>query len=121
MRSSPVQACSSSESSGHLRPAASVGCGAVDVAEIGRDSKGNRVTRQERRVRWEPAAGVVDHAFDDEPVPGTHGLPLDLLRQGEPFPTREVVAYDTAFLSGHVVEHYRVVLLDAAEQSRHVR
>ena len=26
--------------------------------------------------------------------------------------------YDTAFLSGHVVEHYQVVLLDAAQQSQ---
>jgi hypothetical protein len=83
----------------------------------GRDSKGNRVVRQERRVRWEAAAGVVDHVFDDEPVPGTQGLPVDLLRQIEPFPTREVVPYDTAFLSGHVVEHYKVVLLEAAERS----
>jgi predicted RNA-binding Zn-ribbon protein involved in translation (DUF1610 family) len=87
------------------------------VTVQGRDSNGRAVTRQERRVRWEAASGVVDHVFDDEPVPGTQGLPLDLLRQVEPFPTQEVVAYDTAFLSGHVVEHYKVVLLDAANQS----
>jgi ribosomal protein S27E len=84
----------------------------------GRDSQGRPVTRTEQRTRWEPAAGVVDHAFDDEPVPGTQGLPLDLLRQIEPFPTQEVVAYDTAFLSGHVVEHYQVVLLDAAQKAQ---
>lgn len=83
----------------------------------GRDSQGRREVRSERRVRWEPASGVVDHFFDDEPVPGTHGIPLDLLRQIEPFPTSEVVAYDTAYLSGHVVEHYQVVLLDAAKAS----
>jgi predicted RNA-binding Zn-ribbon protein involved in translation (DUF1610 family) len=81
------------------------------------DSKGRRVVTQERRVRWEPAAGVVDHFFDDEPVPGTQGLPLDLLAQVQPFPTQEVVPYDTAFLAGHVVEHYRVVLFDAAQRS----
>lgn len=88
----------------------------VDVA--GRDSKGHRVTRRERRVRWEAASGVVNHAFDDEPVPGTQGLPLKLLRQVEPFPTGECVPYDTAFLSGHVVEHYKVVLLEAAQRSQ---
>jgi hypothetical protein len=88
----------------------------VDVE--GRDSKGHRVVRRERRVRWEAASGVVDHAFDDEPVPGTQGVPIDLLRQVEPFPTQEVVPYDTAFLSGHVVEHYKVVLIDAAKQSQ---
>jgi hypothetical protein len=87
------------------------------VSVPGRDAKGRPVMRQERRVRWEPAAGVVDTAFDDEPVPGTKGLPLDLLKGVEPFPTVEAVPYDTAFLSGHVVEHYQVVLLDAAQQS----
>jgi hypothetical protein len=83
----------------------------------GRDSSGRRVVRQERRVRWVPASGVVDHRFDDELVPGTHGVRLDLLRRVEPFPTAELVPYDTAFLSGHVVEHYQVVLLDAAKAS----
>jgi hypothetical protein len=29
----------------------------------------------------------------------------------------EAVPYDTAFLSGHVVEHYQVVLFDAAQQA----
>ena len=74
--------------------------------------------RMERRTRWEPASGVVDTFFDDEAVPGTQGLPLKLLRQIEPFPTGDVVAYDTAFLSGHVVEHYKVVLLDAARHGQ---
>jgi hypothetical protein len=79
---------------------------------------GRSAARMERRTRWEPASGVVDHAFDDELVPGTHGVPRDLLRQVEPFPTADLVPYDTAFLSGHVVEHYQVVLLDAARASR---
>jgi len=83
----------------------------------GRDSKGNRVVRQERRVRWEHASGVLDHTFDDELVPGTTGVDLNLLRQVEPFPTREIVPYDTAFLSGHVVEHYQVALTEAAGDS----
>lgn len=88
------------------------------VAVEGRDSSGKTVVRQERRTRWEAASGVVDHAFDDEAVPGTRGVPLTLLRQVEPFPTREIVPYDTAFLSGHIVEHYQVVLLDAASRSQ---
>ena len=79
---------------------------------------GRPVTRMEQRTRWEPASGVVDTFFDDQPVAGTQGLPLDLLRQVEPFPTKEVVPYDTAFLSGHVVEHYKVVLIDAAQSAQ---
>ena len=87
------------------------------VSVPGRDAKGRPIVRQERRTRWEPAAGVVDQFFDDEPVAGTQGLPLDLLKKVEPFPTAEIVPYDTAFLAGHVVEHYQVVLLDAAQRS----
>ncbi len=87
------------------------------VSVEGRGSQGRRVVRQERRVRWEPAAGVIDHVFDDELVAGTRGIPLDLLRKVEPFPTGDLVPYDTAFLSGHVVEHYQVVLLEAAKAS----
>jgi len=83
-----------------------------------RDAQGRTVMRQERRVRWEPASGQIEHFFDDEPVPGTHGIDLRLLRQIEPFPTQDLVAYDTAFLSGHVVEHYQVVLFDAAGASK---
>ena len=72
-----------------------------------------------RHVRWEPAAGVVDHFFDDEPVPGTHGRAARrCCGRWSRFPTAELVPYDTAFLSGFVVEHYQVVLLDAAKQSQ---
>lgn len=87
------------------------------VSVEGRDRTGNRVVRRERRVRWEPASGVIDHSFDDELVPGTTGVDRRLLREVEPFPTGECVPYDTAFLSGHVVEHYQVALTDAAGHS----
>lgn len=82
----------------------------------GKDGKPR--TRQVRHVRWRPAAGELEHFFDDEPVPGTQGLPLDLLRRIGPFPTKDLVPYDTAFLSGFVVEHYKVVLIDAARKAR---
>jgi predicted RNA-binding Zn-ribbon protein involved in translation (DUF1610 family) len=80
--------------------------------------KTRKGTQMQRRTRWEPASGVVDTFFDDEPVPGTQGLPVDLLRRVEPFPTAEAVPYDTAFLSGHVVEHYKVVLIEAAQRGQ---
>lgn len=86
-------------------------------SETYRDNKGNQQTRQVRHVRWEPASGLVEHFFDDEPVPGTKGLRHDLLKQIEPFATAELAAYDTAFLSGFVVEHYQTVLLEAAAKA----
>jgi len=87
------------------------------TTESYRDNKGQTQTRQVRHVRWEPASGVVEHFFDDEPIPGTTGVSHDLLRQVEPFPTNELVGYDTSYLSGFIVEHYQVVLLDAAQAS----
>jgi hypothetical protein len=88
------------------------------TTESYRDNQGRSQTRQVRHVRWEPASGVVRHFFDDEPVPGTHGVSRYLLGQIEPFRTAELVPYDTAFLSGFVVEHYQIVLLDAAQASQ---
>ena len=88
------------------------------TTETYRDNKGQTQTRQVRHVRWKPASGVVRHFFDDEPVSGTRGVSHQLLVQVEPFPTDELVPYDTAFLSGFVVEHYQVVLLDAAQSSQ---
>jgi hypothetical protein len=85
--------------------------------ETYRDGKGNRRTRRVRHTRWVPAAGEVRHFFDDEPVPGTTGVAAHLLAGVEPFPTAELVPYDPAFLSGFIVEHYQVVLLDAARDA----
>ena len=83
-----------------------------------RDAQGKRRTKRERRVRWEHAAGEIRHQFDDELIPGTQGIDRDLLTQVEPFPTRDLVPYDPAYLSGFAVEHYQVVLIDAAKQAR---
>lgn len=88
------------------------------TSETYRDNKGRRQTRRVRHTRWEPASGEVRHFFDDEPIPGTHGVSHALLQQVQPFPTRELVPYDIAYLSGFVVEHYQVVLVDAAQRSQ---
>ena len=88
------------------------------VNESYRDDQGRERVRRVRRVRWRPASGTVEHFFDDQPVSGTHGIDARLLRQIEPFPTSELVPYDTAYLSGFVVEHYQVVLIDAAKRAR---
>jgi hypothetical protein len=88
------------------------------TTESYRDNQGRSQTRQVQHVRWESASGVIDHVFDDEPVPGTQGIDQALLQEVQPFPTTDLVPYDTAFLSGFVVEHYQVVLIDAARRSQ---
>jgi hypothetical protein len=79
------------------------------------DAQGRRQSRQVRRTRWEPAAGEIEHFFDDELIPGTAGVAPGLLQQVEPFPTAELKAYDPAFVRGWVVERYQVDLRQAAE------
>ncbi len=88
------------------------------VNEPVRDAKGRVQMRPVRKVRWTPASGIVEHVFDDELVPGTRGIAPGLLAGVEPFPTKDLVRYDTAFLSGHVVEQYQVVLTEAVKESK---
>ena len=82
------------------------------------DANGNRQSRQVQRVRWYPSSGSLDHFFDDELVPASRGVRADLLRQVEPFPTKELVKYDPGFLSGWVVERYQIDLVAAAQAAR---
>ena len=89
------------------------------VTESYTDNQGKRQTRQVRKVRWEPASGHVSSTSSTTSrCPGAAGSMPGCCAGIEPFPTKELVPYDTAFLSGFVVEHYQVVLLDAAKQAR---
>ena len=85
------------------------------TTETYRDSKGNTQTRQVQHVRWEPASGALEHFFDDELVPASRGVPPDLLRGIEPFPTKELAPYDAGYVSGWVVEQYQIDLVAAAQ------
>ena len=81
-----------------------------------RDSNGNISTRQVRHVRWQPAAGSLQHFFDDELVAGTVGVHPALLRKVEPFPTRsDLKPYSPEFVRGWTVERYQVDLRKAAD------
>jgi hypothetical protein len=73
---------------------------------------------RERRVRWTPAAGELDHVFDDELVCASTGMQSGMLRKIEPFPTGELVPYDAGYLAGWTVERYQIDLVAAAERSR---
>lgn len=86
--------------------------------ETYRDSQGRTQSRQVQRTRWVPASGELDHFFDDELVPATAGVPANLLRKIEPFPTAELLPYDAGYLSGWVVEQYQIDLIAAAQHSR---
>jgi hypothetical protein len=74
--------------------------------------------RRHRRVSWTPAAGELDHAFDDELVPASTGVSAPLLRGIEPLPTQSLVPYDPGYLAGWTVERYQIDLVAAAKRSR---
>jgi hypothetical protein len=79
---------------------------------------GQTKTRQVQRTRWEPAAGSLQHFFDDELIPGTTGVHPKLLRKVEPFPTTsDLQPYEPAFVRGWTVERYQVDLRQASELS----
>lgn len=71
-----------------------------------------------RKVRWYPAAGSLDHVFDDELICASVGVSRSMLEKVEPFPTSELVPYDAGFVSGWTVERYQIDLVKAAEESR---
>ena len=79
------------------------------------DSRG----RSQQRTRWESASGNIEHFFDDELIPASRGVPMNLLDQIAPFPTtKELVPYDPGYISGWVVEQYQIDLAAAAQASR---
>lgn len=86
--------------------------------ETYRDAEGKTQNRQVQKTRWEPSGGSLDHGFDDELVPASRGVQPEMLRGVEPFPTKELVPYQPAFLSGWVVERYQIDLVAAAKAAR---
>ena len=82
------------------------------------DGSGRTQTRQVRQTRWEPAAGRLQHVFDDDLVCASVGVHPELLRGVEPFPTGELKTYDAAYVAGWVVERYQIDLVGAAKAAR---
>ena len=83
------------------------------------DSNGRSQTRQVQKTRWVSSSGAVDHFFDDELVAASKGVPAELLRKIEPFPTTsDLKPYEPGFLSGWVVEQYQIDLVASAGAAR---
>ena len=82
------------------------------------EQNGRRETRQVQRIRWEPAAGRLQHFFDDDLVCASVGIHPELLRGIEPFPTADLKPYDAGFVAGWIVERYQIDLAAAARRAR---
>jgi hypothetical protein len=88
------------------------------TTETYRDSDGQTQTRQVQHTRWEFSSGALDHFFDDALVCASVGVNEALLRQIEPFPTKELIGYSPSYLAGWTVERYQIDLIAAAQRSR---
>ncbi|MBX3459784.1 MAG: hypothetical protein KF696_07450 [Planctomycetes bacterium] len=78
------------------------------------DSQGRRQTRQVRKIRWVWTSGQRRDFFDDWLVCASkqyYGTPLEaLLEKIEPFPTKQLVPYDSKYLAGFRAERYSIDL-----------
>ena len=62
--------------------------------------------RTEVRTRWSYAAGTVQNAFDDLPVPANDGLDRKHVEALEPWPTTDARPFSAEFLAGHLSRTY---------------
>lgn len=79
-----------------------------------RDANGNSQTRMERRVRWVPASGQLQHFFDDLAQCASSGVHAGLLQQIEPYPFKQLRPYSAEYVRGWTVERYQLDLPSAA-------
>jgi DNA-directed RNA polymerase subunit RPC12/RpoP len=77
-----------------------------------------RGSGKNQRIDWRPASGVLEHRFDDLPVPASRGIDPALARDLEPFPTAELKPYEPSYLAGFVAEQYGVDLPTAWDAAR---
>lgn len=67
-------------------------------------------TRQVRKTRWSPRAGVVEDQFDDVLIVAADSLPHSMVRQLEPWDLRALAKFDQQYLSGFQAERYHLEL-----------
>jgi len=67
-------------------------------------------TRQVRKIRWVPAWGERDDAYDDDLVLASRGVPQDLMAKLGDFDTGVLVPYRPEYLAGWRAEEYELDL-----------
>jgi LSD1 subclass zinc finger protein len=64
--------------------------------------------RRQRRVRWTPVSGRVDHFFNDVTVCGSKSLPRPLVDSLEPWGLTELKPFRPEYLKGFRTERYQL-------------
>ena len=87
------------------------------VTRTMRGPNGQMRTQRVRKTRWRNVKGHISTWFDDVVISGSKGLNPKILSQLEPFPTADLVPYETRYVSGWQVEQYQVPLAPAAQKA----
>ena len=74
--------------------------------------------RQVRKVRWRPAFGRREDAYDDHLINASGGIPDELARKLGGFDTSKLVPYRPEYLAGLYAEEYRLDLEQSWERAR---
>jgi hypothetical protein len=75
-------------------------------------------TREVRHIRWTPASGTVEDAFDDLLVRATTALPTKYLDALEPWDLQHLVPYRDEYLAGFRTDSYQIDLAHGFEAAR---
>lgn len=79
---------------------------------------GQTKTRTERRIRWTPVSGVVQHFFDDVLVVASNNLPVKYVYKLEPWYLDKIINYDERYLLGFQTEMYQIGLREGFEVAK---
>ena len=81
-------------------------------------SNGETKTRTRTETDWYPAAGSVDHFFDDELVLANTAVPSEITMKLKPWNLDKLVPFEHDYLRGFLVESYNVSLSEGHTISR---
>jgi DNA-directed RNA polymerase subunit RPC12/RpoP len=86
------------------------------------DQEGKQVqrTRQVQKIRWEPASGSLQLAFNDTLVPASQSVQRGMVERIYPFDTATLVPYEPGFLSGWGAEAYTIDLRSGWETAQEI-
>jgi len=89
-----------------------------DYQQTVKDSNGNTTTVT--KTKWRAVSGALDKSFDDVLVLASSSLPTAYVEALEPWPLKELVAYDESYLSGFRAESYSLDLRGGFKAGRRI-
>ena len=73
---------------------------------------GKTASRTVQKTRWYPASGKVRVSFDDVLVCASQSLPHNLIDALEPWELKNLLPFNSKYLSGFITERYKIDLKD---------